>query len=78
MLKINQIAAASCAFGAALALAACGDESQAPEPAGEDTAAMMPDTSVEPTNTDGTVPDAGETGVAEPTTTPPDPQEPST
>ena len=72
-----RFASIALAAGAALALAACGDET-APEPAGEDTAAMMPDTSAPVADADGTAPDAAETGAAEPTTTPPDPQEPAT
>lgn len=72
-----RIATVALAAGAALMLTACGDET-APEPAGEDTAAMMPDTSAPAINADGTAPDAGETGVAEPTSVPPDPNEPTT
>ena len=66
-----RFASIALAAGAALALAACGDET-APEPAGEDTAAMMPDTDAPVTNADGTAPDAGDTGAAEPTTLPPE------
>ncbi|MEH6663395.1 MAG: hypothetical protein V7678_00970 [Brevundimonas sp.] len=62
-----RFASIALAAGAALALAACGDET-APEPAGEDTAAMMPDTEAPVTNADGTAPDAADTGVTETTT----------
>lgn len=49
------------AFGLfALSLAACGDQAE-PEPAGEKTGAMMPDTTVPPTN-EYVSPDAAATG----------------
>ena len=72
-----RLASVALAAGAALALTACGDNTE-PEPAGEDTAAMMPDTTAPVTNADGTAPDAAETGAADPTTVPPDPNEPTT
>jgi|GEM_PF-3234427 hypothetical protein len=71
-----RFASIALAAGAALALAACGDET-APEPAGEDTAAMMPDSSAPVADADGVAPDAGETGVTETTPLPPE-EDPAT
>lgn len=65
------------AGAAALTLAACGEET-APEPAGEDTAAMMPDTDAPVTTADGTAPDAADTGATEPATQPPEEDAPAT
>jgi len=64
-----RFASIALAAGAALAIAACNDE---PVPAGRDVAEMMPDTSAPVADADGVAPDAGETGVAEPTTLPPE------
>ena len=65
-----RFASIALAAGAALALAACGDETT--QPTESETAAMMPDTDAPVTNADGTAPDAGDTGAAEPTTLPPE------
>lgn len=53
---------------------ACGNNTEAPEPAGEPTAARMPDTGAPGAGPAATAPDAGATGAATPTTTAPDPQ----
>lgn len=72
MLKPAHLAILS---AASLLVAACGNQTEAPEPAGEPTAAQMPDTTADSggaMNNDP-APDAGATGAATPTTTPPDP-----
>lgn len=61
MLKPVSLALAA---AGALLVSACGDNTEAPEPAGETTAAQMPDTSAPTAGPAETAPDAGATGVA--------------
>ena len=68
-----RFASIALAAGAALALAACGDETT--QPTESETAAMMPDTDAPVTDADGVAPDAGDTGVLETTPPPADPEE---
>ena len=70
-----RFASIALAASAALALAACGDETT--QPTESETAAMMPDTDAPVTDADGVAPDAGDTGVLEPSTQPPE-EDPAT